>query len=39
MVKTDKGFASIKTAAGNKALKKQLARLKAQQLAKIRIGG
>ena len=39
MVKTDKGFASIKTAVGNKALKKQLARLKAQQLAKIRIGG
>tara|TARA_R100000388_G_scaffold70456_1_gene50990 strand:- start:1 stop:711 length:711 start_codon:yes stop_codon:yes gene_type:complete len=39
MVKTDKGFASVKTAAGNKALKKQLARLKAQQLAKIRIGG
>ena len=39
MVKTDKGFASVKTAAGNKALKKQLAKLKAQQLAKIRIGG
>ena len=40
MVKIDgKGFASVKTAAGNKALKKQLARLKAQQLAKIRIGG
>ena len=39
MVKTDKGFASVKTAAGNKALKKQLARLRAQQLAKIRIGG
>lgn len=39
MIKTDKGFASVKTAAGNKALKKQLARLKAQQLAKIRIGG
>ena len=39
MIKTDKGFASIKTAVGNKALKKQLARLKAQQLAKIRIGG
>ena len=39
MVKTDKGFASVKTAAGNKALKKQLARLKAQKLAQIRIGG
>jgi len=39
MIKTDKGFASVKTAAGNKALKKQLAKLKAQQLAKIRIGG
>ena len=39
MIKTDKGFASVKTAQGNKALKKQLAKLKAQQLAKIRIGG
>ena len=39
MVKTDKGFASVKTAAGNKALKKQLAKLKAQKLAQIRIGG
>ena len=39
MIKTDKGFASVKTAQGNKALKKQLARLKAQKLAQIRIGG
>ncbi len=38
MIKTDKGFASVKTAQGNKALKKALAKLKAQQLAKIRIG-
>ena len=38
MIKTGKGFASVKTAQGNKALKKQLARLKAQQLAKLRIG-
>ena len=39
MIKTGTGFASVKTAQGNKALKKQLAKLKAQQLAKIRIGG
>ena len=39
MIKTDKGFASVKTAQGNKALKKQLAKLKAQRLAQIRIGG
>ena len=39
MVKTDKGFASVRTAEGNKALKKQLAKLKAQKLAQIRIGG
>ena len=39
MIKTDKGFASVKTAQGNKALKKQLAKLKAQKLAQIRIGG
>ncbi len=39
MIKTDKGFASVKTAKGNKALKKALAKQKAQQLAKIRIGG
>ena len=39
MIKTDKGFASVKSAQGNKALKKALAKLKAQQLAKIRIGG
>ena len=39
MVKTDKGFASVRTAQGNKALKKQLAKLKAQKLAQIRIGG
>ena len=38
MIDTGKGFASVKTAVGNKALKKQLARLKAQQLAKLRIG-
>ena len=38
MIKTDKGFASVKTAQGNKALKKALAKLKAQQLAKLRIG-
>ena len=37
-IKTDKGFASVKTAQGNKALKKALAKLKAQQLAKLRIG-
>ena len=39
MIKTDKGFASVRTAQGNKALKKQLAKLKAQKLAQIRIGG
>ena len=39
LIKTGTGFASVKTAQGNKALKKQLAKLKAQQLAKIRIGG
>jgi len=39
MIKTDKGFASVKTAQGNKALKKQLAKLKAQKLALMRIGG
>ena len=38
MIKTDKGFASVRTAQGNKALKKALAKLKAQQLAKLRIG-
>ena len=39
MVDTGKGFASVKTAKGNKALKKQLAKLKAQKLAQMRIGG
>ena len=39
MIKTDKGFASVKTAQGNQALKKQLAKLKAKKLAQIRIGG
>ena len=39
MIKTGTGFASVKTAQGNKALKKQLAKLKAQKLAQIRIGG
>ena len=34
----NKGFDSVKGAAGNKALKKQLARLKVQQAAKLRIG-
>ena len=38
MIKTGPGFASVKTAQGNKALKKALAKLKAQQLAKLRIG-
>ena len=39
MLKIDGGgFASVNTAAGNKALKKQLARLKAQKLAQLRIG-
>ena len=38
MIKTDKGFASVKTAQGNKALKKALAKLKAQKLAQLRIG-
>lgn len=39
MLKIDGGgFASVNTAAGNKALKKQLAKLKAQKLAQLRIG-
>ena len=38
MIKTDKGFASVRTAQGNKALKKALAKLKAQKLAQLRIG-
>ena len=39
LIKTDKGFASVKSAQGNKALKNRLARLRAQRLAQIRIGG
>ena len=38
MIRTGPGFESVKTARGNKALKKALNKLKAQKLAQLRIG-